>query len=467
MGAIWASKSVSRLMRLLHFNATYMPGRVALMLCPSIIADIGKPDQVVVVTGTNGKTTTSNLLAQALTRLGRRVLNNGLGSNTNAGIAAALISGVSLTGRPTYPLAVFEVDERSARLVLPGLKPTYLVCTNLTRDSIARNAHAEYIAWLLSSAIPDDTTLVLNADDLICAGLGKPDAPRVFFGVARQPGDGNTPSGSAIDLLACPQCGATLAWDFWRYNHIGQAHCPTCRFASPSPDYAVTQVDQATQRVTFDAAGQVINAHLLNDNIVNFYNQAAVVAVLDKLGVTPQQIATVFDHLAPPTSRFTLSQAGGVTIVRHLVKGSVAVACSRTFQYIMAMPGTKALVMNIDDMDDVRADCQNNCWLYETDYEYLNDPSLKQVVVGGVRCHDHALRLRLAGIDPSLIVTTTSERETADLVNLDGIERVFNLHSLHNSAATGNPVQARLVDRLESRTRGRGSLAENPESSAK
>ena len=148
--AIWVAKLLMILLRLMKRNGTHLPGRVATKICPSVVADIAKPAQIVCITGTNGKTTTSNLLADVLTGEGHTVLNNSLGSNTDAGVAAALIDGVDWRGRSKFELAVFEVDERSAYRTLPGLKPQFMICTNLTRDSIQRNAHAEFIAWMLS-----------------------------------------------------------------------------------------------------------------------------------------------------------------------------------------------------------------------------------------------------------------------------------------------------------------------------
>jgi len=435
-------------LRLLKRRGSHLPGLVATKICPTIIADIAKPARVVAVTGTNGKTTTSNLLADALAGEGHKVLNNSFGSNTPGGVATALIDGVTWRGRSTCEMGVFEIDERSAYRTVPGLKPHLMVCTNLTRDSMARNAHPEYIAWMLSLIIPKETTLVLNADDLICATLGKASTPRVLFGIGPLPTDGTTPHGAEVDLSACPQCGVTLTWDYWRYNHCGHARCPACGLESPYPRYAVTAIDTEAGQVTVDAAGHVFTCRLIDDNIVNVYNQAVVVAVLDQLGVPIDRIAAAFDHLAPPASRVTISHVGNLTIVRHLVKGAVPVACSRTFQYLMSFPGAKAVAMDIDDAHYVKHDCQNNCWLYETDYEHFVNADLKQIVVGGVRRYDQALRLMIAGVDPAIIVTNPDESRSGELVDLDGIDTVINLHSFFNAPTTGEAVQAQLMERV-------------------
>ena len=113
----------------------------------------------------------TNLIADALLASGKKVLVNRLGSNTETGVASALLSGLSLKNRPKYPVAVLEVDERSSVKVYPHLTPDYTVITNLTRDSIMRNAFPEYMAELLTRYIPPTTTLVLNADDLISTGI--------------------------------------------------------------------------------------------------------------------------------------------------------------------------------------------------------------------------------------------------------------------------------------------------------
>lgn len=448
--AIWAAKAAAAGLRLLGRAGTHVPGLIARKIHPGIIGAVQHPSRVVVVTGTNGKTTVSNLLAEALEGEGLRVASNRNGSNLAAGVAATLIGAVSWTGRPRADIGVFEMDERSAKLVLPGLRPDVLVGMNLTRDSIKRNAHPAYIAWIVSSALNAETTLVLNADDLIISSLGEKTNRRVFFSVDRLPGDGTHPSGAAVDAAICPISDDVLVWDYWRFNHIGKAHCPKCDFRSPEAQYRATAV--TGDRVTLMLDGDSRDAHLINDSIVNVYNEVAVAAALDVLGIDRDRIIAAFDRIQPPTTRFDTDQVGATRVVRILTKGLVGVACSRAFDYLRSFEGRKSVVLNIDEVSERTTEVENVAWTYDADYAYLADDSIEQIVVGGVRRHDQALRLAIAGVDPARIVTVENEIAAADTIQLDGAAVVFNLHSVHNAVITGTPVQKRLLERLERRS---------------
>ena len=448
---IWVAKLAGLAIRVLGRAGTHTPGLIARKLHPGIIGALRHPARVIAVTGTNGKTTVSNLLTDAFEAQGLTVASNRNGSNIAAGVASLLIGAVSWTGRPRVDVAVVEMDERSARLILPGLAPEILVCMNLTRDSIKRNAHPDYIAWIISSALPADTRLVLNADDLIAASLGADTNPRSFFSVDRLPTDGDRPHGAAVDVAICPVCDHRLDWDYWRFNHIGKVHCPACGFRSPEADYRAHSVDAAASRVTLELKGESRPARLINGNIVNVYNEVAVAAVLDESGVPRDSIIDVFEHLQPPTTRSAIEEIGGVQLVRQLTKGLVGVACSRAFEYVASFVGRKAIVLTVDEVSERVTDVENTAWIYDADYEYLADESIGQVVVGGVRRHDHALRLAIAGVDPARIVTVEAETAAAERIDLDGVDQVFNLHSVHNAVSTGTVSQDRLRDRLRER----------------
>jgi hypothetical protein len=190
---------------------------------------------------------------------------------------------------------------------------------------------------------------------------------------------------------------------------------------------------------------------LINESIVNVYNQTIVATVLDLVGFDRDSTRQVFEHLEPPTTRFDTDRVGDSAAVRILTKGLVGVAVSRAFEFVASFSGRKAIVLAVDEWSERENEVENTAWTYDADYDYLADESIGQIVVGGVRRHDQALRLAIAGVDPARIVTVESETAGADIVDLDGVDVVFNLHSVHNAIVTGTPVQRRLRARLEER----------------
>lgn len=447
--ALWIGKCAGKALRLVGREGTHVPGRIALWLCPGILGTIARPSKVVVVTGTNGKTTTTNLLADALDALGYRVSSNRFGSNLRAGIVATLVEGVTWGGTCRNDVAVLELDERSALRVLPELAPDVFLCTNLTRDSIKRNAHPEYIAWILTSALSAATKLVLNADDLVSASLGSELNVRVFYGVDPTGNESLQPSGAAVDVYVCPRCDEPLTWDFWRFNHIGKVRCLSCGFASPSADVHISLADGVSGLHSLSINTETFPVHLVNQSVVNVYNVAAVAGALSALEISPQRIATVVETLTPTQTRFAEEEIGGVRLVRLLTKGLVGVACSRAFEHIRLVSGSKIVLLAVDETTDRFDGVENTAWTYDADYEFLADPSIHKVYVGGIRRHDQALRLAMAGVDPDRIVLVESETEAANLVPLDHIDTVFNLHSNHNAVSTGDAVQNALRNRLQ------------------
>ena len=152
--ALLFAKATARVMKLIGRKGTSMPGSWAIILCPDFLGRMPRPKTIIGITGTNGKTTVSNLVEDILTQCGYEFTCNRSGSNVATGVASSLIANSTLLGKPKNDLAVFELDERSAPRILPFIKPDLLLCTNIFRDSYKRNAHVEFILDILNTYIP-------------------------------------------------------------------------------------------------------------------------------------------------------------------------------------------------------------------------------------------------------------------------------------------------------------------------
>lgn len=421
--ALWVSKCARAALRLLKRNATYFPGLVALKLCPDFMGRIGKPEKITAVTGSNGKTTVSNLLNDVLTDKGYRVLNNQLGSNVAAGIATSLLVGSTLFGKSKYDMAVLEIDERSSRRIYPYVKPDFLVITNLFRDSPMRNAHPQYIAGFIESAVPKTTKLILNADDLISSGVC-PDNPRVYFGLDRMKTDVTACVNLINDVQICPVCCGELEYDYRRYHHIGKARCTDCGFMSPESDYFATDIDTEALTMTVSDKAGSMSYKLLSDSIFNIYNVVTVVAALRELGLSHEEIKAGLDRTKIVETRFNAQKAGNVTVVMQMSKDKNALAGSRAFDYISGLPGPKELILMMNCIHDQQHWSENVTWLYDCDFEFLNKENITRIVATGPRAKDYRLRLLFAGVPDEKIRCTLNEMDAPALLDYHSGESV-------------------------------------------
>ncbi len=446
LSALFLSKTAMFTQKLFGMNASYFPGKLAIKLCPDFLGRIDKPETIISVTGTNGKTTVCNMIIDALTENGYDVLNNRAGSNINAGIASALISGSTLGGKARQRVAVFEIDERSSRLIYPYVRPTYAVCTNLFRDSIHRNAHPEFIFRIISESLPKESHLILNADDLISAGLA-PENARTYFSIA--PMNTDLPESINIinDMRICPKCHHTLKYQYVRYHHIGNTRCPSCGFASPKSGY-IAEPDFDSKKLLIHHGAEEEHYPLITNSIFNTYNQITAITLLREFGLSEEQVRLAFSKLNIVESRYSSETVNGVEVITHMAKGQNPIACSCVFDYVRKEPGQKEIILMLDDVFDRIASSEIMTWIYDADFEFLNDTSISHIIISGVRCEDYKLRLLLAGVPEQKLVCVTKEIDAPDYLKLSGTDKVFILHELY-AADEAMKVRDKTAARLQ------------------
>lgn len=427
--ALWAAKSVRRLLKLFGRNSTYLAGKIALKICPDFLNHIGKPARIIAVTGTNGKTTVCNIVIDVLERCGYNVLSNRLGSNIAAGLATSLAFGSFILGRTRFDLAVFEVDERSSIKIYKYIKPEYLLVTNLFRDSITRNAHAEFIADIISGSIPLPSKLILNGNDLISSRIALQNS-RVYFGLDNLDGLMSPFTNLVCDIQICPVCHAQLVYDYRVYHHIGKAHCDNCGFQSPKCDYLAVQIDPETMRMTVSDKDGDHLLHLLNSSVFNIYNTIAALSLLREFGLTYEQIDSGLKDVAIIESRFSEETVGDIKIITQLAKELNPIACSRAFDYISSQPGKKELILDIYNMADVKKGSENIAWLYDCDFEYLNNENIINIVITGPKAKDYYFRLLLAGVPQEKLKNVQEEAEVLTHLELHANTSVYIVHGL-------------------------------------
>lgn len=414
------------LKNLLHRGGSNLPGKLALKIDPLFLSHISKPKTILAVTGSNGKTTTTNMVADIFEKCNFRVATNRMGSNINTGIATCLLNSTTLCNKSNKDIAVLEVDERSSLRIYPYVHPDFLLVTNLSRDSLKRNAHPFFIRDFIQQSLPNDCVLVLNADDLISASI-KPENKRVYYGIDRQKDDASVCCNLINDLRACPRCGSIMATDFCRYNHIGRMHCPACGLKSPIADVNVKYIDYK-KRMLILANGEVYP--LLNDGIFNIYDEIAAIALLRTYGIDGNTISNALLDITITDSRYSEKTINGVHIIRQMAKGQNATACSSAFKYVCSIPGQKEILLILEDPRDQATGTENPAYLYETDFEFLNSLDIEKIIISG-KCliEDVSLRLQLAGIpQDKIIIGSDDPSNDVALFDINPNIKLFIIH---------------------------------------
>ena len=387
-------------------------GLLAEKLCPNFLGYISKPKLTIMVTGTNGKSTTCEVIANMLKNAGYKTEWTYWGANMVAGHIRILLDCVSIFNKCKMDAVVLECDELSLDQCLPYIKPQYLLVTNICRDSIRRNAYPDYMLNKMNYGINtnNDVTLILHANDPISSRLGE-NNKRIFIG-ADKIYNYSAYAGFSNEFLTCPECNAMIDYDFRHYRHVGRYRCPKCGFTNPKAKYTWEKIE---------GNNLVLNKekyHMISNDIFNLYNEIMIIGLFNEIGFKPKEIDKLLKKAVIPKSREGYDEYKGIKIIRKCGKGQNGTAPSIIFESIMKNKNDKELVLIMDAEIGFHAQATMT-WLYDNDFELLNDKSVKKIILTGENTLDYKLRLLLAGIDEKKIIICEDYKESYKYLTLD------------------------------------------------
>lgn len=416
--AIWAAKLATVGAKLLGKNGSSMPGTVALKICPDILTrlsnDIKK--DIIAVWGTNGKTTTNNMIYTVLENQGYKIVCNKVGSNMLSGVVSAFISYSTLTGKVRADYACLEMDEAYARIILKYLTPSKIVITNLFRDQMDRYGEIDttisYIQMALDKA--KNATLILNGDDPLTASLGTGYKNTLYYGITENLG---LNLNETREGRYCRSCGAPLKYDFYQYGQLGKYRCSKCGFHRPTPQYDGKNIT-VDDYVSFDVCGTHID--LPCKGIYNIYNALAAFAFCDSCGIPKNYIANGLQKYKGQIGRMEEFTIKGKLVVFNLAKNPASF--NQSIGNVINEKRTKDVIIGINDNDP---DGNDVSWLWDVDFEKLKDDSVTSYTTTGIRAKDMAVRLKYCDIDQSkMTVGGDMRQDIINAVNGNG-ERVY------------------------------------------
>jgi lipid II isoglutaminyl synthase (glutamine-hydrolysing) len=409
------ARTVGTLSRLRGGGATSAPGKVLMRLAPDAIATLGArlPRGSVLISATNGKTTTATMAAAILERAGVQLVHNQAGANMAGGIATTLLSATRANGTLAGELGLFEVDELWLVSVAAQLQPRAILLANLFRDQLDRYGELETIAERWEEALcHQDAQLVLNCDDPSIADLGRDRAGVLYFGVED---DSLALAGiaHAADAKHCRRCGAPYVFDAIYLGHLGHYHCPGCGHSRPTPTITATDVQLEgvrAARFTLHTPAGDAPVVLALPGLYNVYNALAAAALTSALEIP---LETIVAGLTATRAAFGRAETVELQLPAHaglasadgerrelrilLVKNPAG--ANEVLRTLALEPGEHDL---LGVLNDHIADGQDVSWIWDADFELLAG-RIRLATCSGTRAADLAARLKYAGLDPERI----------------------------------------------------------------
>lgn len=379
-------------------GGTTFPGRVALKIDKNILSKISKGYKVILVTGTNGKTTTTSMIYNIIKESGHPVITNNTGANLFPGIVTTFVDSFKFGSKVKDNYAVIEVDEANLKYITEYITPEVITVTNLFRDQLDRYGEVYTTLNKILEGIYNvpETTLVLNGDESL---LGKLDLknPVHFYGFDKAVNDNKTIEINA-DAKFCKFCKTPYEYNFVTYNHLGDFYCPNCGYKRSDLMYAVTDIidinaDKST--VKFNDLEVSIN----QSGTYNIYNGLCAYSIAKELGIADSAIKKSLENQSSSFGRQETINIEGKDVKIFLVKNPAGYNQSLDTICLNKENFAAAFLLN-----DNYADGQDVSWIWDVDFEKLTETNIDEVYISGLRAYDMAVRLKTAGLNPNKFV---------------------------------------------------------------
>ena len=443
--SVAAGKFTRFVLRKTGRGGTAIPGIVSMKVCKSILAAVSDGMKIIVVTGTNGKTTSCNMIEHALTEAGCDCLRDKAGANMLHGIASDLVCNASWNGKPRHPYAVIECDEAALKLVAPQINPAAIVVTNLFSDQVDRYGGVQNTLKEIRTGVEKSprSTLILNAEDPLSASLSL-NVPNKVIWYGMEESVGVRGDVDLSDAGVCPVCGSEYTYDYHIYAQLGGFCCPKCGYKRQKPYVSVTSIDRIASdgsTVQMKVGGKDRTVRIALPAVYNVYNAAGTIAAARAVGIPVQKAIDSLGTVHSAFGRLETFDLDGTRLQMILVKNPAG--CNQAFSYLTSLEEDFTAVLCLNNRT---GDGHDISWINDTDYEKLcADPHLKKIYVAGEYAKELSERLTKAGADQDLqeILTDYKElvsrlkKEKRTVFALPNYTSMMELRSALN-AETGN-----------------------------
>lgn len=396
-----------------------LPGQIATKIDPAVLKDLTRNYDVIIITGTNGKTLTTALTVQILKQKYQNIMTNSTGSNMMQGITTAFLAHRPQKGQ--RDLAILEVDEANVEPLCRYIEPKAIVMTNIFRDQMDRfgEIYTTYNKILDGVKLVPKTTLIMNADVPLFSSVELPN-PKIYYGFNHLP-DGELLAPSNTDGVLCPVCEHIIHYKFITYSSQGKFYCPHCGFKRPALTEQVTAINQLRPTSSHFEINQA-PFEISIGGMYNIYNALAAYSVGRFLGVEVPAIQKAFTSDKKIFGRQEVIQVKDKDVTLVLVKNPVGL--NQVLQMIESDPEdfSLAMLLNANYADGI-----DTSWIWDGEFETLLKSDIPSVITGGERRDDITFRLKVAGVSDQQLHETVDLDETLKAIEAAPTKHVYVL----------------------------------------
>jgi len=373
-----------------------MPGSVALKIDKKLLRKFKLPSIVIAVTGSSGKGSTSSIIAHVYRKIGYKVVHNASGANLTAGITTMLLENCTLSGKVKGDVLVYEMDERYAKFVFEDIKPSHIVITNITRDQPPRQGHFDLVYNEIKKALPKGCTLILNGDDpyLLKFNLNDEYSP-VYYTLDRTTWSYDVNKFKNLNLIYCPKCNNKLEYDYYHFENIGSFNCPKCDFTHPKSNYHITNLDYENFEITVN---NEFKLKLQYDLLYSVYNTMAAFTTCAELGLNKAKITEYINELNANNKMYNHFNYNNKEVYILNNKNENSTTFNQSLLFTERFNGNRTVVVGWKEISR-RYNFDDLSWLYDIDFEILNNCNVDKIICAGPNAYDIATRMKLAGLN--------------------------------------------------------------------
>ena len=404
----------------------------------NILKKIKYPKYVIGITGSSGKSSSTELMYNILTKNNYTVAYNKEGSNTINAITSLVLNNSSLFGKLKKDVLLMELDESFMKYVFKHINPTHLMITNITRDQPPRNSHPEKIFNEIKNAIPYGTHLILNVDDPYVNRLRINHKGSITtYGMDKN--DYSVKNNlNNLDACYCPICGSKLEYDFHHYGHIGSYHCPKYDFHRGNPDYEAKNIDVDNKLITIN--DNKIN--LPSDFLYTVYFVTGCFALCKSINLDDKDILKVLNSDDIKTKSLEIYDYDNRKWQMLVSKNENNLSYKQSLDYIVHQKGDKTIILGFDNSS--RRYKENDLsWIWDIDFEELNHNDIKNIILIGRFCNDLRLRMEYAGIKKDKIILVE------DLSNLSKIIKTKTVGNIYSMVCFDKEIELKKIIKEE------------------